>query len=519
MRFNIHFFCAPKTYSRYTRAIRAQLRASKEKEALIEQALSLLRKQRAAVRVRTARLHNTLQPCLSLPEEILSRIFEVNYPLPGNVWPNRPSRPSPSRWSPDEYNDFLQSVGQTCTMFRSILLRSSRCRGIVMLDLLEDQCTPLVALEAQLVRSHPHLFDLFINMDLDESCAGAFQSEASILAQHMQRCRSIVTNNDGYGIAIFHALMSGASFSSLAHVSLSWTGAPDEMPDNITIQSLLPGDDHGAVPLSSLSISDSLYSYVNYSSVFLRLHSLANSLTRLRLRGPFPAPSVVPLLGHCLALEHLHWGNINTSPQTDTALLNLPCLKSLELEGLYAVAGIPSIHAPLLEQLVVKDDEEWETSPFTLFGSDQLPLLSLKRVSFRTTRPSADYCVSFLRKHTTIEELSLRIELSAEKLGRLVDVLIMPADRNRSQPAVRLTKLTLAITCDLDNSVAPALYVGLLGRLRANLVATKFFLEIEYPIPPALEGYLAANPSIKTPSKYRFIEYIWPDPWLSWEKE
>lgn len=371
--------------SRLTSSLRAQLYAVKEEEALIEEAASLLDERRIIAQAQGAHLQNALQPCLRLPHEVLSAIFEVGVPIPGNAWlhQNAP-RNRVYESLHKEYESFLQSVSLTCATFRSILLRTSKCWVYMGLELTSSRHTPLSVLETRLALSHPQPFELHLNIDLDDSFANSFQSESTILSRRLHRCRSVTIRNSGYGFAVAHTLMSSAGLSSLEHMYAYWARDFEGTGGFRNIASLFPANSATIRPLLSLSLVDSIPPLHNFSIALSQLHSSLDSLTRLRLRGIFLGLEVIQLLKRCAALEHFDWDSSDEFFQpSDTTVIELPHLLSLRVVSSNLNIQLPPINAPLLEQVEIEEENDSpgrdEDEDFPLLTPNQPHLPSLKR--------------------------------------------------------------------------------------------------------------------------------------------
>lgn len=509
-----------QTPPRFNSILRAQLRAAQQEETLIEKAVSLLEERRLVVQARKGRAHNALQPCLRVPEEILSMIFEVAAPTPANAWPycRSPITRKWYDWSLKEYESFLRSVGLTCSAFYSILLRNPRCWSFVDLTITSAKASTLLAtLETRLIRSNPGLFDLFITTDLDEALIRGVDSQSLLLGRHLHRCRSVTIFNSGDFLTIPIVLLSSTPLCALAHVFVDYSGAEDGPRD---IDYLLPAT-NATVPLLTLSINNWQHSDAMFAPAISRLHPSVTALTRLRLCGNFPNTCVIPLLRCCTALEHLEWTSGETSDEPDFALLELSCLKSLLIKGFTAAHELPPIRAPLLEQVGLLDMVENEETIISIFRPNQPHLPSLKRFWYRGALLPIDETKCFLQRHPTVEELCVESKHTPRSFFSFVDSILALTVGRQGQNSLRLSWLALTIgryTRSIPNGDTNGIVVGALRRLVRNLSDARIYLNPQSDYKQEVSEIIAESPNVAPAQQGAPLGLDWPSAWMDWQQ-
>ncbi|KAF8319643.1 hypothetical protein DL93DRAFT_2164343 [Clavulina sp. PMI_390] len=364
---------------------------------------------------------------LSLPAELLGDIFSLPIPIA-----NQPAEGYETRgyeWTVSEYKKYRLALTSTCSKFSSIILHTPKCWTLVDIRFFSDRgkgVTSPAALKARLERSYPLAFDLIMGAVLPRDVdvfhrhgPQAYEHLQPTLQPHLPRCRSISLISNLHNLDAVQHLTGGIELPCLAHLSLHWYNDlqyADERTSSILISfARIP-------PLLSLSINHSDLSGNGKAISLSHLPpSAVASLTRLNLGGSIGIRAVVNILGECCSLEHLRWCDFEFVEPYQGAALQLPRLRSLDLDG-SPVCFCPPIEAPLLEAICHGREFETQGLPPSLLRTDQPALPSLRRVEWLELIGPANSITQFFRRQTRLERLSLR-RCSFDRLNAALEAL------------------------------------------------------------------------------------------------
>ncbi|KAF8319647.1 hypothetical protein DL93DRAFT_2225078 [Clavulina sp. PMI_390] len=358
-----------------------------------------------------SREHNSRQPILSLPTELLSEIFSL--PVPIFAQPAPQHGPRGTEWTISEYKKYRLTLASTCSKFMFVIQNTPRCWTFVDVRLISDRTkgvTSSNALQSRLERSYPLAFDLVIGLLLPRDADVLHYHEPydvlhMILEPHLPRCRSISLLSNIRQLDSLRYLIGGVELPHLLHISYHWYNVV--VDNNNLVLSILPTTKR-LPPLLSLSIRDYVENPLPTISIDLPLSCLA-SLTRLSLTGWFSAGRVITLLKECLALQHLLWrgSHVQREEYYEGTPLIFPHLRSLSLFA-HPMYFLPPIEAPLLEDIQFGRPSDAFGRPCFLLRSDQPTLPALRRVMWLELVHDVDAIAPFFRRHPFLEEIVLK---------------------------------------------------------------------------------------------------------------
>lgn len=313
--------------------------ALKQECALLQSAASIIQDELASTELRHARMHNALQPCSRLPNEVLSLIFEVGAPSPEDKWPTDLEKSV--HWVPTEYHRHVTNLSAACSRFHSIILNTPRCWTYVKIAMsTTHKSTPLHALAARLVRSQTLSFDLHVEVDdAYQPTDAVMRGFSALLSSHAHRCRSISST----GLEVDKASQLFApepALSALQHLDIKWR---EDNQEDSSIMCIPFAEGRRQERLLSLKICDE----PNHGVIDL-LFSTRN-ITRLWLELPQGVDLPDPILQACSALQHLCYGETRWEDGEvwwdERSRTDIPNLTSFRISP----NGVPSTVMPLMQ--------------------------------------------------------------------------------------------------------------------------------------------------------------------------
>ncbi|KAF8295740.1 hypothetical protein DL93DRAFT_2091612, partial [Clavulina sp. PMI_390] len=390
-----------------------------------------------------ARLHNSLQPILRLPSELLLEILELEAPNLHSTWfrtlSSATSFAGSDEWSDNEYDDFRRSFGATCTNFRSLLLSSTKAWSFVSLKVIRnDKTIPSQQWEQLLERSAPSPLHLKIEFDGSRP-RKQFAEHSRILQQHLNRCHSILIGCQTWTFTFLDGFLDLSELANLKEFIFHGSSGflRFQLP---SVVSLLSSTWNKLETLAICSDRNEDDIAIGPSSEqFVQHISLAASLTRLRITAPYDTSSIISFLTECVKLQHLEWSSSERLPGAsiigpNVKPLHMPSLLTLSIPGETTLYFFPPINAPLLEticlgydiELMIEDD--LSVHPCAIFHPKQPHLSSLKRIMFDPAMYPSGSISNFLLSHHAIEEVYLdnvnASTIGAEQFTSLVDTLL-----------------------------------------------------------------------------------------------
>lgn len=333
-------------------------------------------------------------PCLGLPNELLSYIFEV-----GCTNPEPNSRP-------DEYDAFRDTIGATCKAFRSILLKSPRCWSTIKYRVefsFSTLCHSRLEQRVQLLLSRSENCAIRICLYARPGRREKLPlgKISAILRPHLCRCVSLDVATDDTNIT---RLFPRGAMPRLRQTriqyfhprSIEFHFFPWVIQDNPVLQSLWMD----IRTLSSIGVE----SFESFPGA---------TLMELHMEGVLPGNLMVELLSRCSALERLYWDSWSHVATTHSTI-TLPSLTQLDFN---AATGsvLGHIEAPELREISfssARGEEEPGSSSRSLFSTKKpfSRLHKLQLVSYdRESLPleMAAIIPSFISLNPTIAELHL----------------------------------------------------------------------------------------------------------------
>ncbi|KAF8295739.1 hypothetical protein DL93DRAFT_2234178 [Clavulina sp. PMI_390] len=484
-----------------------------------------------AQRAVDARRRNSLQPIMKLPLELLLEILELKAPKPQNTWLHRPSPvndPASSwEWSDIDYESFRRHFGATSTDFRSVSLMSKKAWSLVSLRACQkDRLIPSWCWEELLHRSTPSPFHLKIEYDGSHSIQDIVEhSEA--LKQHLPRCHSVLISWKAWRVSCLHKILDLRKLlnlkefifygiSSLQRYQIpGFTGLiPISWPGLKTLAICNRPDEND--PESSSDLED-----------FVQEKSLAVSLTRLRINGPYDANTILSFLTECVQLEHFEW-SCSKRPKTtsivgpEAEVLPMLSLRSLSIPGEASLYSFPPIEAPLLDTICLGHDvdlmidDDLSHHPCAVFHPKQPYLVSLKRLMFDPGMYTSSAISKFLLLHHSIEEIYLDNtdvpELESETATILVDTLNALASSHPAGALVHANLKRLRINLCGKQKKSPQRYEMVINTLqRVQEVLKKVRIQSSHDDWRVKNMFLRVGAG-HTHSPYE-IDESWPRPW------
>lgn len=421
----------------------------------------------------------------------------------------------------------LRTIGSTCARFRTVLLNSPRCWTFIEVPDNNQNQKLFDALEVRLNRSQNCQLDLNI-------LSGAVLRDiaASIMAPHMNRCRSILFSDERDAQEAASTIFAGAQLSSLQHLSFyAFYDGPEADRNLDQRHVMLPGEDSILQPLVSLSLNSRSTSLA-IPTVFLSLERLSmDSLTRLCVCGSMDGLFMIRMLRRCTKLEHLRWESPFYMPgERDLAMLHLPYFKTLVLRRANTYTHMPPLIAPLLEQVIIYEpgDINWEPQPVSIFIPQQPHLPSLRRLEMhRISHISHSSIIAFVQRHPGIQELSLFDDFSDSShwLSSFLDALAfstLPNGEPRDSDLSSLSVCTLMDDFDTPEAVVAieALRRLLLVRPHITIHWISTVTGVSLDEIEELQDEFPQSVKITSPGFLELIkmikESVWPQAWSWW---
>lgn len=378
-------------------SIHARVWKLKQEAVLITEVLAMLEQERKNIELHLALAHNALLPICRLPDELLSIVFEIQAPFPGDTWQIECDEP----WFLDDYMEYVASVSKTCSRFRVIVLRNPRCWSSIRSSLSfqqGDSTSSFLELASYLSRSKKHPFNLALDFKFDKPEVKTFKKMLTFLEQHMERCQTLqyVCHEKD----VLHLISPSTPLAALRHLSITWKGSRHN-PTSVPIFAQL------VEPLLNLWLSDMDSDEATSMADFLGALRM-DCLTRLSLGVHLQAQDCVQILSRCSSLKQLHIKypeSTQNAPQSEA--ISLPFLVSMSLTG--AVEDdwrSLRLDCPQLSRVwIATDPSDTRHLPSILQEPVSAPS-SLIRLAYQPHNISQDALERFMHLHTRVEELA-----------------------------------------------------------------------------------------------------------------
>lgn len=502
--------------------------ALRHERALLLSAASVIQEELAFVEIRHARMHNALQPCHRLPNEVLKLIFEVGVPSPEDKWPTDEKKYI--YWDPVAYQRHVATLSATCSRFRFVVVNTPNCWTYVRLDISQShKTTPLDVLATRLARSQTLPFDLHIEVESGvRPSDGVIRGLSVILSAHAHRCRSI----SSFGLEAdgdSGLFAPGIALDALQHVNIIWPG----QSSNSYIISAVPFidgiDGLRQQQLLSLKIYDE--SCCSHDIHDLPIPLRMSNLTRLWLEIPHGVALPDRILQACTALQHLCFGETrwmeNALPAVERLPIALPALKSFRMSpGGVPVSDTPPMLAPELVQVRIPPHNICESYD-TMFDPDYPRFPSLKRLEFPPSSLDPDTVIEYFREPHKLEELALtcvQCDVGHEKqrphvISEILGSLSASGQKPGEHAGGHMRHVYMELDC-MDSGSDDALVLASIRRLLMDLpeVNVHIYLRDGW-IPSELkrwERFAGEHESRLKLFPNASLDLRWPDAWQGW---
>ncbi|KAF8306895.1 hypothetical protein DL93DRAFT_2088361 [Clavulina sp. PMI_390] len=372
--------------------------------------MRLASEHRIAVRRERARAHNSLQPLVRAPVEVLSRILQLTAERSDDIKPLG-SLPIPPylHGSPS-----FHAMRSLCHHLWHVALRSPQCwRNVtVFITDLVTSTSPF-DLEKILARSQNCTFNLTLYVDSGSVNSFIVRGPLGVIRPHAWRCRSIRVCS-GYRDIKFSEVASlirryDWNLPSLRAVSLiNLTSIPINEPirRNPGIE-YVPfwNKEDGNIESAELQFEWSGQTVVRMPRVADLALPLA-TLKRLRIVHGFDTEFIVRLLQSCPQLECFDWQAVQERflEAFDTPV-KLPRIRSLQLRGWALQRGALRFGAPRCEKLCISEALDPEgVVTFLHVHSRKSDFPQIKRLAI-CLHELSEPLLQFFSSHPLLEEL------------------------------------------------------------------------------------------------------------------